>query len=57
MSYLPGSCHGIETLHDRGLGDSGTLSTVELSAGALMLASIAAAVSYVVVERPAMRLR
>jgi peptidoglycan/LPS O-acetylase OafA/YrhL len=47
----------IETLHDHGLGDSGTLSTLELAAVALILASIAAAVSYVVVERPAMRLR
>jgi peptidoglycan/LPS O-acetylase OafA/YrhL len=47
----------IQTLHDHGLGDSGTLSTLELSAAALALASATAALSYVLVERPALRLR
>jgi peptidoglycan/LPS O-acetylase OafA/YrhL len=47
----------IQTLHDHGLGDSGTLSTVELTVVALGLASVAATASYVLVERPALRLR
>jgi peptidoglycan/LPS O-acetylase OafA/YrhL len=47
----------IQTLHDHGLGDSGTLSTTELSAVALGLASLAATASYILVERPALRLR
>jgi peptidoglycan/LPS O-acetylase OafA/YrhL len=47
----------IETLHDHGLGNSGTLSTIELAAVSLALASLAATVSYLLVERPALRLR
>jgi len=47
----------IQTLHDHGLGDSGTLSTLGLSTVALALASAAAALSYIMVERPARRLR
>jgi peptidoglycan/LPS O-acetylase OafA/YrhL len=47
----------IQTLHDHGLGDSGTLSTLGLAAAALAIASLAATLSYVAVERPAMRLR
>jgi peptidoglycan/LPS O-acetylase OafA/YrhL len=47
----------IASLHDHGLGNSGTLSTLELSALALLLASLAATASYLVVERPALRLR
>jgi peptidoglycan/LPS O-acetylase OafA/YrhL len=47
----------VETLHDHGLGDSGTLSTIELAAAGLALASLAATASYLAVERPALRLR
>jgi peptidoglycan/LPS O-acetylase OafA/YrhL len=47
----------VEALHEHGLGDSGTLSTLELSAAGLTLAGLAATASYVLVERPALRLR
>jgi peptidoglycan/LPS O-acetylase OafA/YrhL len=47
----------IQTLHEHGLGDSGTLSTLGLAVAGLAIASLAATLSYVLVERPAMRLR
>jgi len=47
----------IQTLHDHGLGNSGTLSTIALAAAGLLFASLAATGSYRLVERPALALR
>jgi peptidoglycan/LPS O-acetylase OafA/YrhL len=47
----------IRALHDHGLGDSGTLSTLELAGAGLLLAIVAATFSYLLVERPALALR
>jgi peptidoglycan/LPS O-acetylase OafA/YrhL len=47
----------VTTLADHGVGDSGGLGALELAAAALGLAGAAATASYVLVERPALRLR